>query len=187
MIRINLAPVEARRRRGPGFTMPSLPIGLGLLFAVVYVVAAAGVGYWWWGLAADKARLVAENDRTTKEIETLKATLGQGSNVRAQLADVRKRVQVIEELVQGQGRPIQLLDAFVDTVPRDLWITSFENRGGTTLKIVGTAYSTRTVSEFLNNLRESGKFKDVDILVSRQDLTKSPAMVTFEVTCRFEV
>lgn len=186
MIRINLAPVETRRRRGPGFTMPSLPIGLGLLFAVLYVVAAAGVGYWWWGLTADKARLVRENDSTAKEIDTLKVTLGQGSNVKAQLADVRKRVQVIGDLVQGQGRPIQLLDAFVDTVPRDLWITSFEERGGASLKVIGTAYSTRAVSEFLNNLRQSGKFKDVDILVSRQDLTKSPAMVTFEVTCRFE-
>jgi len=186
VIRINLAPVETRRRRGPGFTMPSLPIGLGLLFLVVYVVAAAGVGYWWWGLTAEKTRLVAENDRTAKEIDTLKATLGQGSNVRAQLTDVRKRVQVVEELLQGQGRPVQLLDAFVDTVPRDLWITSFEDRGPS-LKIVGTAYSTRAVSEFLNNLRQSGKFKDVDILVSRQDLSKSPMMVTFEVTCRFEV
>lgn len=186
MIRINLAPVEARRRRGPGFTMPALPIGLGLLFAVLYVVAAGGVGYYWWGLHADKERLIAENDRTSKEIDTLKATLGQGSNVRAQLADVRKRVLVIEELVQGQARPIQLLDAFVDTVPRDLWITSFEDRGAS-LKIVGTAFSTRAVSEFLANLRQSGKFKDVDILVSRQDLTKSPSMVTFEVTCRFEV
>ena len=187
MIRINLAPVEARGRRGPGFTMPSLPIGLGLLFAVFYIVAAGGVGYYWWGLAADKARLVAENDRTSKEIDSLKATLGQGANVRAQLADVRKRVLVIEELVQGQGRSIQLLDAFVDTVPRDLWITSFEDRGGAALKIAGTAYSTRAVSEFLANLRQSGKFKDIDIVVSRQDLTKSPSMVTFEVTCRFEV
>jgi Tfp pilus assembly protein PilN len=187
VIRINLAPADAQRRRGPGFTMPSLPIGLGLLFVVIYVAAAGGVGYWWWGLTSEKARLIAENDRTAKEIDTLKATLGQGSNVRGQLADVRKRVQVIGELVQGTGRPIQLLDAFVDTVPRDLWITSFEDRGGASLKIVGTAYSTRAVSEFLNNLRQSGKFKDVDILVSRQDLTKSPSLVTFEVTCRFEV
>ena len=186
MIRINLAPVETRRRRGAGFTLPTLPIGLGLLFAVLYGVAVLGVGYWWWGLVAAKSRLVAENDRTAKEIDTIKATLGQGSNVKAQLVDVRKRVQVIEELVQGQGRPVLLLDAFVDTVPRDLWITSFEDRGAS-LKIAGTAYSTRAVSEFLNNLRQSGKFKDVDILVSRQDLSKSPIMVTFEVTCRFEV
>lgn len=186
MIRINLAPVETRRRRGLGFTMPTLPIGLGLLFAILYVVAVLAIGYSWWGLVADKSRLIAENDRTAKEIDTLKATLGQGSNVKAQLADVRKRVQVIEELVQGQGRPILLLDAFVDTVPRDLWITSFEDRGAS-LKIAGTAYSTRAVSEFMNNLRQSGRFKDVDIVVSRQDLGKSPVMVTFELTCRFEV
>ena len=142
MIRINLAPVEARRRRGPGFTLPALPVGLGMLFAVLYVVAVLGVGYSWWSLIAETSRLIAENDRTAKETDTLKATLGAGGNVKAQLADVRKRVQVIEELVQGQGRPIQLLDAFVDTVPRDLWITSFEDRGAS-LKIAGTAYSTR--------------------------------------------
>ncbi|PYM81097.1 MAG: hypothetical protein DME13_21200, partial [Candidatus Rokuibacteriota bacterium] len=83
MIRINLAPVETRRRRGAGFTLPALPIGLGLLFAVVYGVAVLGVGYWWWGLVAEKSRLIAENDRTTKETDTLKVTLGQGANVKA--------------------------------------------------------------------------------------------------------
>ena len=186
MIRINLAPVEMRRRRGPGFTMPTLPVGLGLLFGVLYVVAALGVGYTWWNFAAQKSRLIAENDRTSTEIDTLKVTLGQGASVKAQLADIRKRVQVIAELVEGQDRPILLLDAFVDTVPRDLWITSLEEKG-VVLKIVGTAYSTRAVSEFMNNLKQSGKFKDVDILVSRQDLNKSPVLVMFEVTCRFEV
>ena len=186
MIRINLAPVEMRRRRGPGFTMPTLPVGLGLLFGVLYVVAALGVGYTWWSFAAQKSRLIAENDRTSKEIDTLKVTLGQGASVKAQFADIRKRVQVIAELVEGQDRPILLLDAFVDTVPRDLWITSLEEKG-VVLKIVGTAYSTRAVSEFMNNLKQSGKFKDVDILVSRQDLNKSPVLVMFEVTCRFEV
>ena len=185
MIRINLAPVELQRRRGPGFTMPALPVGLGLLFGVLYVVAALGVGYTWWSFVAQKSRLVAENDRTAKEIDTLKVTLGQGASVKAQLADIRKRVQVIAELVEGQDRPILLLDAFVDTVPRDLWITSFEDKG-VTLKIVGTAYSTRAVSEFMSNLKQSGKFKDIDIVVSRQDLNKSPVLVMFEVTCRFE-
>ena len=187
MIRINLAPAEPRRRRaGRSFTLPTLPIGLGLLFAVVYVVAALAVGYSWWSLMAEKSRLVAENDRAAKEIETLKATLGQGANVKGQLADVRKRVQVVDDLVQGQGRPVLLLDAFIDQVPRDLWITAFEDKG-TSLRIVGTSYSTRAVSEFMNNLRQSGKFKDIDIVVSRQDLNKSPVLVTFEVTCRFEV
>jgi hypothetical protein len=38
----------------------------------------------------------------------------------------------------------------------------------------------------MTNLRASGKFKDIEMVVHRQDLNKSPRVVTFEVTCRFE-
>jgi len=37
------------------------------------------------------------------------------------------------------------------------------------------------------NLRRSGKFKDVDLIVSRQDPTKTPRTVTFEVSCVAEI
>jgi hypothetical protein len=37
------------------------------------------------------------------------------------------------------------------------------------------------------NLKASGKFKEVDLVESRQDLGKSPRTITFEVTCEFEV
>ena len=43
-----------------------------------------------------------------------------------------------------------------------------------------TAISTKTRSA-------EQVFKDVDLVESRQDLTKSPRTITFEVTCRFEV
>ena len=185
MIRINLAPADVQRSRpGAGFSMPS--INLGLVFLVICVLELGVIGWWWVSARSHEQQLLAENDRTAKEIDTLKATVGQGSNLKAQLADIRKRVEVIGDLVKGQQRPVQLLDAFADTVPRDLWITGFEDKGAV-LKVSGTAFSTKAVSDFMANLRQSGKFKDVDIVVSRQDLTKSPSMVTFEVTCRFEV
>jgi len=185
VIRINLAPADVQRSRpGAGFSMPSF--NLGLVFLVVFVLELGVLGWWWFSAHQQEQQLLAENDKTSKEIETLKATVGQGSGVKAQLADIRKRVDLIADLVKGQERPVQLLDAFVDTVPRDLWITSFEDKGAV-LKVSGTAFSTRAVSDFMANLRQSGKFKDVDIVVSRQDLAKNPSMVTFEVTCRFEV
>jgi hypothetical protein len=43
------------------------------------------------------------------------------------------------------------------------------------------------LSDFMSNLKASGRFKDVDLIESRQDLTKSPRMITFEVSCRFEI
>lgn len=186
MIRINLAPFEGRRR-GPGFgfSIPMPSPNLAWLFGVLYVLAVVAVGFHYLGLVRTETKLTGDFDRGTKELQSLKATLGQGANVKAQLNDIKKRVDVIEELMKGQARSIVMLDAFADVVPRDLWITTMEERSSQ-LKLTGIAYSTTAVSDFMSNLRSSGKFKEVDLVVSRQDLGKSPSMVTFEVTCRFE-
>jgi type IV pilus assembly protein PilN len=185
VIRINLAPPETRHRRASmSLTLPSF--NLGLLFGVVYVLAALGVGYWWWTLSGEETRIAADVDRLNRELSSLKATLGDSANVKARLADVKKRVDILDQLTRDQGKPIALLDTFADTVPRDLWITSLEQKESG-LKLSGTAFSTTAVSDFMANLKASGKFKDVDIVVSRQALEKTPNLVTFEVTCKFEI
>jgi type IV pilus assembly protein PilN len=185
VIRINLAPVEARGRR-PSFSFPVPSFNLGVLFAIVYVVALAGIGFYWFSLQSEETRVAAEVDRLNRELTSLKATLGQGANVKAQLAEVRRRVDILDELTKSQGRPIALLDSFADTVPRDLWITSLEQKESV-LKLSGTAFSTTAVSDFMANLKSSGKFKDVDIVISKQAIDKTPSLVTFEVTCKFEI
>jgi len=184
LIRINLAP-DGGRRGGPSFSLSMPSFNLGLVFAVVYVLAAGGLGFYWMTLAREESRLVAELDRARAENEQLKAANGRAGNVKEQLAEMQKRVAAVQDLVKNQGRSLALLDAFVDTIPQDLWITSMEEKASV-VKIAGTAYSTTAVSDFMSNLKRSGKFKDVDILIARQDLVKSPRPVTFEVTCRFE-
>jgi type IV pilus assembly protein PilN len=188
VIRINLAPPEARRHRASfnfaNFTLPALD--LGVMFAIVYIVALGGIATYWWHLSSEESRTITEISRLTAELQSLKTILGNGANVKGQLADVKRRVEILEELTRGQGRSIALLDAFADTVPQDLWITSLEQRESL-LKLSGTAFSTTAVSDFMSNLKASGKFKDVDIVVSRQAIDKTPSLVTFEVTCKFEI
>ena len=188
MIRINLAPSEARRRSA-GFKLPSLNLGaglnLGVVFGVVYLLALGGLGYTWLSLHMEESRLEGEIARASQELASLKVTLGKGANVKARLADYKKRVEVIEALTKGQARPIVLFDSFADVVPRDLWITGMEERESQ-LKVTGSAFSTTAVSDLMANLRSSGRFKSIDIVISRQDLDKTPSLVTFEVTCRFE-
>jgi len=182
MIRINLAPVEARR--GGGIALPSL-FNLGTLFGVLALVAIVGVAWMWWVRTAEETRLV--NDVRTGEIELqgLKVKLGQGANVKAQLGEAKGRVQLIEQLTKNQDRPLRLLDNFADMVPKELWITSMEDKGAG-LKIQGSAFTAAIVSEFMANLKASGKFKDIEIVISRHDLAKANSPVTFEVTCRYE-
>ncbi len=184
MIRINLAPSGAGARRpAVRFRLPSP--GLGLVFAVVYGLAVLGLAGYWWSLSREATRLDGEVSRGSAELTTLKATIGQGSKVKDQLAELKKRVEAIGALTRNQTHPLALLDAFADTVPRDLWITGLEEKAAL-LHISGSAFSTTAVADFMSNLKSSGKFKDVDIVVSRQDVKKTPRMVTFEVVCRFE-
>ena len=188
MIRINLAPPDRRPRRGggePGFRLRLPEINLGIVFGILYVVAVLGLAGWWWQLVGQEADLTKRIADGTTELESLKARIGKAGKIKEQVAELRKRIDAIQDLTKSQQRPIILFDALADMVPRDLWLTGLEERGAL-LRITGTSYSTTAVSDFMANLKSSGRFKDVDILLSRQDLAKTPRLVTFEVTCRFE-
>ncbi|OGK80753.1 MAG: hypothetical protein A2X52_04525 [Candidatus Rokubacteria bacterium GWC2_70_16] len=180
MIKINLAPPAAKKR----FAMPSF--NLGILFGILFVALVAVLGFWWWTLDAevqDLNRQVAENQ---KEIGRLKQVIAEGQRFKREKEDLERRVNAVESVARLQARPVYLLDAVADMLPKDLWLTRMEEKGPQ-LRFAGTTYSSTALADFMANLKASGKFKDVDLLESRQDLSKSPRTITFEVSCRFEI
>jgi Tfp pilus assembly protein PilN len=185
VIKINVAP-PTRPRRGAGFQLKLPSFNLGVLFAVLYLGAVVGVGATWLWRSTTESRLIAQVQKDKAELAVLKATIGQGAKIKEQLAGLKARLKAIDDLTKNQHRSIALLDTFVENVPPDLWITSLEDKDSA-LKISGTAYSPTAVADFMSNLRRSGKFKEIDIVIARQDLAKHPRPVTFEVTCRFEI
>jgi type IV pilus assembly protein PilN len=183
-IRINLAPPETRRRRAFTLTprLPEFNIGLGVAIASAIVVV--GLGSYYYSLSRQESTLQSAVQRANSELQTIKITLGQGSKVRAQLDDLKARLEAIETLSKTQARPIALFDALADTLPKDLWLTGLEDKASD-VKVTGTAFSATAVADFLSNLRTSGRFMEVDLVSSKQDLAKSPRLVTFEAACRF--
>ena len=181
MIRINLAP--PRERAGVRLGLPQA--NLGMLFGVAAVALAVILVGSSLYLFREERRLSAEFDDQTAELNSLRTIVGPAARMREQLAELRARLQALQVLTKDQGRPRFLIDAFADAVPADLWITGLEDTGNV-LRVTGTAFSATAVSNLMGALRASGKFRDVDIVVSRRDLDKAPEMVTFEVTCRFE-
>ena len=184
MIRINLAP-ERGRRRVPGLKFALPAFNLGWAFGIVYLLALLAIGGYWWGLISSKAALATDIEQAEKDLTVLKAQIGQESRMKDLAIELRQRVEVIDGLTQAQGRPIALADSFSSVLPNDLWITGFEEKS-LQLKITGSAFSTTAIADFMANLRASGKFKDVDLVISRRDLARPTPLVTFEVTCRFE-
>jgi Tfp pilus assembly protein PilN len=187
MIRINLAPERGRRRKVgfKGFKLGLPAFNLGWAFGVIYLALLLGIGVYWWYLASTQASLTADIDRAQKDLALLKTQIGQESKVRDLATELRKRVDVIEAITKAPGQKIQMVEAFASVIPNDLWVTGFEERGGQ-IKVSGSAFSPTAISDFMSNLRASGKFKDVDLVVSRRDLGRPSPLVTFEVTCRFE-
>jgi type IV pilus assembly protein PilN len=181
MIRINLAPPAAKK--GLRLSIPSF--NLGMLFGGLALVLVLVLGGWWWGLSREITRLNAEIAENKKEAERLKVVIAEGQRFRRDAELLEQRISAIELVARSQTRPVYLLDAVLDTLPRDLWLTRMEEKG-TLLRFAGTVYSSTALADFMANLKASGRFKDVDIVDAKQDLTKSPRLITFEVTSRFE-
>lgn len=187
MIKINLAPPVERRR---GIAVPSF--NLGWLFGLLWVIALAAVGLWWWSLDTEVSRLERDVARNEVELKRLQAVIAEGQRIKEQKDELERRVTVLEGIARLQARPVHLLDSVPSVLSKDLWITRMEEkldkeRSQKILRFAGTTYTSTALADFMANLRASGKFKDVDIVESRQDLTKSPRTITFEVSCRFEI
>jgi type IV pilus assembly protein PilN len=187
MIRINLAPETEGRRTAVAFSgfnlsLPSFDVGM--LFVLIYIVTIVALGGYWTVLKRTEARLQREIVAATQELSVLKARIGQLGRVKEQYIELQKRIEALQAIIKDQTRPIYMFDAFADMIPRDLWITGLEE-SASKLKLRGSAFSTTAVSDFMTNLKASGRFKEVDIIVSRQDFSKPPRLVTFEVTCEF--
>jgi Tfp pilus assembly protein PilN len=178
VIRINLAPPSVR----PPQVRRSLVAVAG---GAACIVVLAGFGWWYALLRHDEMQLNKRINILRHELTSHKALLGRGERMREAFADLTKRARALQELTRGQDTTIRILDAFLDVIPAELWLTSLEGRG-LELRAVGSARSARAVANLMLNLRASGKFSEVEIVTSKQDVGKiPPAPVTFEVTCRF--
>lgn len=181
MIRINLAPPRERFR----VRVPLPRVNAGVLVALAAIAVVAGLVGSAWQLVREERRLTAEIETGASELATLRGLVGPAAKMKEQLAELRARLNALQVVTRGQSRPLFLIDAFADTVPADLWITGLEDKGAV-LRVTGAAYSATAVSNLMTALRATGKFKDVDIVVSKRDLEKNSNVVTFEVVCRFE-
>jgi type IV pilus assembly protein PilN len=180
VIKINLAP-PTTRTRGAG-----TGVNLGIVFGALGALLVLGLAAYGWVVSADVSRLRADIQQSQREIARLKPIIAEGQRYRQQKEELERRVNAIEIVARNQARPTYLLDALADMLPADLWLTRIEEKSQQ-LRLAGTTFSSVTLSDFMANLKASGKFKEVDLVESRQDLAKTPRTITFEVVCQFEI
>lgn len=167
MIRINLIAADRDRAKRRGFgtaiglEAPQQKITLACI--LILVVAALGIGWWYWSLRLQSRRIEADIVTSQQETARLRTVIQQVQEFETRRAQLQLRVGLIEELRKGREGPVHMLDEIGRSVPNLLWLTEVKQQGAE-LAITGKCLSLTALSDFADNLKATGYFKSVEIL-----------------------
>ncbi len=187
MIRINLLAVERERTKTRVRTVipaaQRVTIGAGLILLLTALV----IGWWFWSLRTESARLDAEIARAEVETQQLRSVLGQVQKFETRKAQLQQRVTLIEQLRRGQTGPVHVLDEVSKSIPDRLWLTTMVQKDKE-FTIEGRTTSLTALSDFVANLESSNWFKrPVEILDSQVEQNPQAGdLVRFTIRAQFE-
>ena len=184
MIRINLLAVERERARKRVFIPAAHRVTIGA--SLILVGTALFVGWWFWSLRQQSARLDADLVQAEVESRQVRSVLEQVRKFESRKALLQTRVSLIEELRKGQQAPVHLLDEISKSLPERLWLNDLTQTGAD-FTMSGMTDSHTAVSDFVANLEGTKWFrKPVEIVDSQvQSDAKTGDLIKFQVKAQF--
>ena len=208
MIRINLLPVKAAKRREQGQRQL-------LLGAIVFTLALVGVIVFHTAQASKINEIRAQNQKTSADIARLKSEIGDYELVKAQRDELIRQRDAIKRLQSNRSGPVWMMRELSDILtkgkgptfnkeqyeeaikrdpnagfnsnwePKRVWLLSYEEKAHA-VKIKGAAKSDEDVAEFLKRLKLSAFFSDVYWQQTQPmlDTKLNVSYVQFDVTCK---
>lgn len=185
MIRINLLGVERQKARKPVVFDAARQVSLAC--TLILLAAAGGIGWWYWSLAQESARLDGEIAAARQETERLRSLLAEVQQFEARRGQLQQRVSLIEQLRSGQSVPVQLLDHVSRSLPDMLWLTELR-RDGATVTIEGRSTTLIALSDFVANLGDSPLVqKPIELISSQVEASAGSAGGDGQEVIRFAV
>jgi type IV pilus assembly protein PilN len=180
MIRINLLGVD-RQKSKKGFVF-DLGKQVTLACSLILVAAALGIGWWFWSLTQESARLDGEIAAAQQEAARLQTVLKEVTQFEQRREQLEQRVALIEQLRMGQSIPVQVLDHVSRSLPDMMWLTALDQTD-TTLTITGLSTTLIALSDFVGNLSNGSLLqKPVEIVNSQvQQASQGPELIQFTV------
>jgi type IV pilus assembly protein PilN len=185
MIRINLLAVERERAvRTRAFIPAAHRVTIGA--TLILLGTALFVGWWFWSLRQESARVDEELARAEVETRQVRSVLEQVRKFETRKAVLQTRVSLIEELRKGQLAPVHLLDEISKSVPERLWLTEM-TQNGADFTMTGMTDSLTAVSDFVANLEGTKWFKRPVEIVDSQVTSDAKAgdLIKFQVKAQF--
>jgi type IV pilus assembly protein PilN len=165
MIRINLLAKERTRTKAK----VAFDVGQKLTVACSLILLAALllVGWRYWSLKRESARVDAEIVAAQREAERLRTIIEQANQFEERKGQLERRVVLIEQLRRQQIGPVHMLDQISRALPPMLWLTEVKQANATPdVVIEGRCTALTSLSDFVSNLERSGYFKKSVEIVS---------------------
>jgi type IV pilus assembly protein PilN len=121
--------------------------------------------------------------RSEAEIQQLKSKIGQIENLKKLQEEVRKKLDVLNQLRSGKTGPVKRLAALSDVTPEKLWLTRYSENGDS-VSLGGIAYTEELIADFMRNLEASREFSQVELQVSEQVDIAGVKAKRFEIACK---
>lgn len=163
MIKINLLaegkrPTAVRRTRQAS-ALEGQYTALLLLVVGFIVVGLLPSALWWWV----KSKEIADNGQEIavkqQEVDELAAIIREVEEYERKQADLRRKIDVINQLRANQRGPVQVMDAVSRAVPELLWLDRMD-MNATSITISGRAFNALAISSFIENLDRVPEFEE---------------------------
>ena len=179
MIRINLLPTGKGKRIKKRTELQTQLMLAGISVGLTVILC----GYFWWQLNHQITVLRNEQGKATKERDELKEKVKEVENFEQNKKVLEEKNRVIAQLKKNQSGPVHLLDELSKNLPDRVWLVSMNEQGGK-IDLEGRAITNSDIVDFINNLKRSTFFKDVQIVESRQetDGEKKISLYNFKLT-----
>lgn len=179
MIRINLLPVRAARRREA--------VQRHLVLFVAGLVLLIGAGLLMY--SSDSRRLgdvLRANDVLRTDIDDLKKIIGEVDEYKAEQRALEKKLGIIEDLRAKKTGPVRMLDRVASDIPDKLWLTELgEVDQKVTLK--GVSINNEVIATFMSRLEDSPLFAEVYLVSIERESIDDLNLKRFTITSKLTV
>lgn len=176
MIKINLLPVRAAKKKETAVQQIAIfCVSLVLVLAVVmgmYFVKRMQI-------SATRNEITAANDK----INELKKKIGKLEELKSLKEQVKKKLDVLNQLRKNKSGPAQRLATLSTVTPDQLWLTAYSETGAD-IKLSGLALNEELIATFMRSLESSADYMNVELLVSEQNESAGTKLKRFDITCK---
>jgi len=182
MIKINLLPqLRAKKVR------KQIEIQYQLwFFSTLLVVLILVLGYFWFYLNDRIQNLQNERIAMTQSLGALKEKVKEVEGFEKDKKSFEEKIKIIQQLKLNQSGPVHLLDQVSRNLPPRVWLIGLAQQGnGVTIE--GRAMTNSELVDFIDNLKRSKYFSEIQILESRQGVEGNVPIYNFKLNCTLAI